>query len=139
MHAYRSQTCAELTASHVGQTVRLSGWVHRVRDHGGILFIDLRDHYGITQLLCDPDSPAFAEVEKLRSEWCIRIDGEVKARAADLINAKIPTGEVEVFVRDIEVLGAAAELPLQARKTNANPLRQTPPQDASPRWGLRNG
>ena len=113
MHAYRSQTCAELTASHVGQTVRLSGWVHRVRDHGGILFIDLRDHYGITQLLCDPDSPAFAEVEKLRSEWCIRIDGEVKARAADLINAKIPTGEVEVFVRDIEVLGAAAELPLQ--------------------------
>ena len=113
MHAYRSQTCAELTASHVGQTVRLSGWVHRVRDHGGILFIDLRDHYGITQLLCDPDSPAFAEVEKLRSEWCIRIDGEVKARAADLINAKIPTGEIEVFVRDIEVLGAAAELPLQ--------------------------
>ena len=113
MHAYRSQTCAELTASHVGQTVRLSGWVHRVRDHGGILFIDLRDHYGITQLLCDPDSPAFAEVEKLRSEWCIRIDGEVKARAADLINAKIPTGEVEVFVRDIEVLVAAAELPLQ--------------------------
>jgi len=113
MHAYRSQTCADLNASHVGQTVRLSGWVHRVRDHGGILFIDLRDHYGVTQLLCDPDSPAFSDVEKLRSEWCIRIDGEVKARAADLINAKIPTGEIEVFVRDIEVLGASAELPLQ--------------------------
>ena len=113
MHAYRSQTCADLNASHVGQAVRLSGWVHRVRDHGGILFIDLRDHYGVTQLLCDPDSPAFAAVEKLRSEWCIRIDGEVKARAVDLINAKIPTGQIEVFVRDIEVLGAAAELPLQ--------------------------
>ncbi|MDF1708239.1 MAG: aspartate--tRNA ligase [Paracoccaceae bacterium] len=112
MHAYRSHTCAALNISHVGQTVRLSGWVHRVRDHGGILFIDLRDHYGITQVLCDPDSPVFAQVEKVRSEWCIRIDGEVKARDASLVNPKIPTGEVEVFVRDIEVLGAAKELPL---------------------------
>jgi aspartyl-tRNA synthetase len=112
MHAYRSQTCAELNAQHVGQTVRLSGWVHRVRDHGGVLFIDLRDHYGMTQLLCDPDSPVFAAVEKVRSEWCIRIDGEVKARDESLINPKIPTGEIEVFVRDIEVLGGAGELPL---------------------------
>jgi aspartyl-tRNA synthetase len=112
MHAYRSHTCAALNLSHVGQTVRLSGWVHRVRDHGGILFIDLRDHYGITQVLCDPDSPVFAQVEKVRSEWCIRIDGEVKARDASLVNPKIPTGEVEVFIRDIEVLGAAKELPL---------------------------
>ena len=83
MHAYRSHTCADLTAANVGETVRLSGWVHRVRDHGGVLFIDLRDHYGITQVLCDPDSPVFAEVEKVRSEWCIRIDGEVKARDAE--------------------------------------------------------
>ncbi len=113
MHAYRTQTCADLTASDVGKTVRLSGWVHRVRDHGGILFIDLRDTYGITQLLCDPDSAAFAEVEKVRSEWCIRIDGEVKARDAALVNSKLPTGEVEVFIRDITVLGAAKELPLQ--------------------------
>ena len=113
MHAYRSHTCADLTADNVGQTVRLSGWVHRVRDHGGVLFIDLRDHFGITQVLCDPDSPVFGEVEKLRSEWCIRIDGEVKARDAALVNPKIPTGAIEVFVRDIEVLGAAAELPLQ--------------------------
>ncbi|MEL7106631.1 MAG: aspartate--tRNA ligase [Pseudomonadota bacterium] len=112
MHAYRSQTCAELTAANVGQTVRLSGWVHRVRDHGGVLFIDLRDHYGITQVLCDPDSPVFSEVEKVRSEWCIRIDGNVKARDPDLVNPKIPTGEVEVFIRDMEVLGAAEELPL---------------------------
>ena len=112
MHAYRSHTCADLTAANVGDTVRLSGWVNRVRDHGGILFIDLRDHYGITQVLCDPDSAAFKDVEKVRSEWCIRIDGEVKARAPELVNAKLPTGEVEVFVRGIEVLGASKELPL---------------------------
>jgi len=112
MHAYRTTTCAGLTKADVGQTVRLSGWVHRVRDHGGVLFIDLRDHYGITQVLCDPDSPVFHEVEKVRSEWCIRIDGTVKARDVSLVNAKIPTGEVEVFVRDLEVLGAADELPL---------------------------
>ena len=113
MHAYRTHTCAALTSANVGETVRLSGWVHRVRDHGGILFIDLRDHYGITQVLCDPDSPAFAELEKARSEWCIRIDGEVKSRSAALVNPKLPTGEIEVYVRSIEVLGAAAELPLQ--------------------------
>ncbi|MEL7253720.1 MAG: aspartate--tRNA ligase [Pseudomonadota bacterium] len=112
MHAYRSHSCADLTKDNVGDTVRLSGWVHRIRDHGGILFIDLRDHYGITQVLCDPDSPVFAEVEKVRSEWCIRIDGNVKARDPDLVNPKIPTGEVEVFVRDMEVLGASEELPL---------------------------
>ncbi|MFK7869319.1 MAG: aspartate--tRNA ligase [Roseobacter sp.] len=113
MHAYRSHTCSELTAANVGETVRLSGWVHRVRDHGGVLFVDLRDHYGMTQVLCDPDSAAFSHVEKLRAEWCIRIDGSVKARDASLVNAKIPTGEIEVFIRDIEVLGPAGELPLQ--------------------------
>ena len=112
MHAYRSHTCAELNKSNVGETVRLSGWVHRVRDHGGVLFIDLRDTYGMTQVLCDPDSPVFSEVEKVRSEWCIRIDGEVKARDESLVNAKIPTGEIEVFVRDLEVLGRSEELPL---------------------------
>jgi len=112
MHPFRSHTCAELNSSHVGETVRLSGWVHRVRDHGGVLFIDLRDHYGVTQVLCDPDSPVFHEVEKVRSEWCIRIDGNVKARDASLVNAKIPTGEIEVFIRDMEVLGSARELPL---------------------------
>jgi len=112
MHAYRSHTCAELNSSNVGDTVRLSGWVHRVRDHGGVLFIDLRDHYGMTQVLCDPDSPVFAQVEDVRSEWCIRIDGEVKARDESLINAKLPTGEIEVFIRDIEVLGQSSELPL---------------------------
>ncbi|KPP85970.1 MAG: aspartate--tRNA ligase [Rhodobacteraceae bacterium HLUCCO07] len=112
MHAYRSHTCAALTKQNVGESVRLSGWVHRVRDHGGVLFIDLRDHYGMTQVLCDPDSPVFAEVEKLRSEWCVRIDGTVKARDASLVNPRIPTGEIEVYIRDVEVLGAAGELPL---------------------------
>ena len=112
MHAYRSHTCAELNKSNVGDNVRLSGWVHRVRDHGGLLFIDLRDHYGITQVMADPDSPVFAEIEKVRSEWCIRIDGNVMARDESLINPKIPTGEIEVFIRDIEVLGKADELPL---------------------------
>ena len=112
MHRYRSHTCGALRSSDIGETARVSGWVHRVRDHGGVLFIDLRDHYGITQVLCDPDSPVFNEVEKVRSEWCIRIDGNVKARDADLVNPKIPTGEVEVFIRDMEVLGSAEELPL---------------------------
>ena len=112
MHAYRSHSCAELNSSNVGDTVRLSGWVHRVRDHGGVLFIDLRDHYGMTQVLCDPDSPVFSQVENVRSEWCIRIDGEVKARDESLINPKLPSGEIEVFIRDIEVLGQSSELPL---------------------------
>jgi len=113
MHPYRSHTCAQLTRDDVGQDVRLSGWVHRVRDHGGVLFIDLRDHFGITQVIADGDSPVFADLEKIRAEWCIRIDGNVLARDAALVNPALPTGEIEVFVRDLEVLGAAAELPLQ--------------------------
>ena len=112
MHAFRSHTCADLNKSNVGDIVRLSGWVHRVRDHGGVLFIDLRDHYGMTQILADEDSPVFKEIEKLRSEWCIRIDGKVLARDESLVNDKIPTGAIEVFVQDMEVLGAADELPL---------------------------
>ena len=112
MHAYRSHTCAQLTRSSVGENIRLSGWVHRVRDHGGLLFIDLRDHYGMTQVVADPDSPAFKTAETVRGEWVIRIDGEVKARSQDAINKNLPTGEIEVFARDIEVLSKAAELPL---------------------------
>jgi len=112
MHAYRSHTCADLTKDNVGDTVRLSGWVHRIRDHGGVLFIDLRDHYGITQVIADGDSPAFADLEKVRSEWCIRIDGTVLARDESLVNPNLPTGAIEVFARDLEVLGSAGELPL---------------------------
>ena len=112
MHAYRTHTCNDLRKSDEGNTVRLSGWVHRVRDHGGVLFIDLRDHYGMTQVLADSDSPVFSEIEKVRSEWVIRIDGNVKARDASLVNENIATGEVEVYIRDMEVLGKADELPL---------------------------
>ncbi|GGH52311.1 aspartate--tRNA ligase [Frigidibacter albus] len=112
MHAYRSHTCAALNKDHAGEAVRLSGWVHRVRDHGGVLFLDLRDHYGMTQIICDGDSPAFAALEKVRAEWVVRIDGTVKLRDASLVNAKIPTGEIEVYAREIEVLGPSEELPL---------------------------
>ncbi|MCC5958535.1 MAG: aspartate--tRNA ligase [Rhodobacteraceae bacterium] len=112
MHAYRSHTCADLTAAHVGETVRLSGWVHRIRDHGGVLFIDLRDHFGITQVLADSDSPAFADIEKLRAEFCVRIEGTVKARDASLVNTKLKTGEIEVYARKMDILGAADDLPL---------------------------
>ena len=112
MHRYRSHTCAELRKTDVGASVRISGWVHRVRDHGGLLFIDLRDHYGLTQIVADPDSPAFKTAETVRGEWVIRVDGEVKARAAETANANLPTGEIEIFAREIEVLSAARELPL---------------------------
>ncbi|MCF3972799.1 aspartate--tRNA ligase [Paracoccus salsus] len=112
MHAYRSHTCGDLTAANAGETVRLSGWVHRVRDHGGVLFVDLRDHYGMTQVLADSDSPAFGAMERLRAETVIRIDGHVKLRDASLVNAKLPTGEIEVYATGLEVLGAAEELPL---------------------------
>ncbi|GAB1381109.1 aspartate--tRNA ligase [Pararhodobacter aggregans] len=112
MHPYRSHTCADLNKAHVGDNVRLAGWVHRVRDHGGVLFIDLRDHYGITQVLADSDSPAFKDLEKVRAEWVVSIDGRVKARDASLVNAKIPTGEIEVYAQGLRVLGEAGELPL---------------------------
>ena len=112
MHAYRSHTCADLNTAHVGQEVRLAGWVHRVRDHGGVLFIDLRDHYGITQVLADSDSPAFAAIEKVRAEWVVRIDGRVKGRDASLVNPKLPTGEIEVYATGLTVFGEAAELPM---------------------------
>jgi len=112
MHRYRSHTCGALRESDIGQTVRLSGWCHRIRDHGGVLFIDLRDHYGLTQCVADPDSPAFKDAEKLRSEWVVRIDGKVRARPAGTENPDLPTGAVEVYVSEIEVLGPSGELPL---------------------------
>lgn len=112
MHRYRSHTCGALRASDAGATVRLSGWVHRVRDHGGLLFIDLRDHYGMTQCVVDPDSDAFADAETVRAEWVIKIEGTVKDRGADTINDGLPTGAIEIFIRDLEVLSEAPELPL---------------------------
>ncbi|MFG1239173.1 aspartate--tRNA ligase [Xanthobacter autotrophicus DSM 597] len=112
MHRYRSHTCGALSTAEVGQIVRLSGWCHRIRDHGGVLFIDLRDHYGLTQVVVDPDSPAFKDAEKARSEWVIRIDGKVRLRPEGTENADLTTGAIEVYATDLEVLGPAAELPL---------------------------
>jgi aspartyl-tRNA synthetase len=112
MHAYRSHTCAGLNTDHVGQTVRLSGWVHRVRDHGGVLFIDLRDHYGITQVIADSDSAAFEGLNRVRAEWVVCIDGQVKGRDAALVNPKLPTGAIEVYATGLTILGAADDLPM---------------------------
>jgi aspartyl-tRNA synthetase len=112
MHRYRTHTCGALTLAEDGADVRLSGWCHRIRDHGGLLFIDLRDHYGMTQCVVDPDSPAFAQAEKLRSEFVIRVDGKVRKRPTGTENPEMSTGLIEVYVREIEVLGPAGDLPL---------------------------
>jgi aspartyl-tRNA synthetase len=112
MHRYRTHTCGALREADIGAEVRLSGWCHRIRDHGGVLFIDLRDHYGITQVVADPDSPAFKIAETLRSEWVVRVDGKVRRRPDSTENPDLPTGAVEVYIREIEVLGPAGELPM---------------------------
>ncbi|HEY6920496.1 MAG TPA: aspartate--tRNA ligase [Methyloceanibacter sp.] len=112
MHDYRTHTCGELRLSDVGKTIRLSGWVHRLRDHGGLLFVDVRDHYGITQVVADPKSPAFVLAETLKPEWVVRVDGEVVARSKETVNPNLPTGEVEIRANAIEVLSEARELPL---------------------------
>lgn len=112
MHRYRSHTCGALRESNIGETVRLSGWVHRVRDHGGVLFIDLRDHYGLTQCVVDPDSPAFSLAENLRSEFVVRMDGKARRRPEGTDNDDLPTGKIEIYVTEIEVLGPAGDLPL---------------------------
>jgi len=112
MHAYRSHTCGALRADDTGKTVRLSGWIHRKRDHGGLMFVDLRDHYGLTQLVISPETPGFNVMERLRAESVIRVDGDVVARSSETKNANLPTGEVEIRVREITVLSEASELPL---------------------------
>jgi aspartyl-tRNA synthetase len=112
MHRYRSHTCGALREGDIGKAVRLSGWCHRIRDHGGVLFIDLRDHYGLTQVVADPDSKAFKLAETLRAEWVVRIDGKLRKRPAGTENPELPTGQVEVYIDEIEVLGPAAELPM---------------------------
>ena len=112
MHAYRSHTCGELTKSHVGETVKLSGWLHRRRDHGGVIFIDLRDHYGLTQCVFNPGSPGFETVERLRAESVLTVNGKVVARDESLVNPNLETGEIEVVAGEVTVQSAAAELPL---------------------------
>ena len=112
-HRYRTHTCGEVRETDVGTDARLSGWCHRIRDHGGILFIDLRDHYGLTQCVVDPDSPAFKDAERFRSEWVVRLDGKVRLRPTGTENHDLPTGLVELYVTECEVLGASSELPVQ--------------------------
>src|SRR6187549_49383 len=112
MHRYRTHKCGDLRESDIGKVVRLSGWCHRIRDHGGVLFIDLRDHYGLTQVVADPDSKAFKLAETLRAEWVVRIDGKVRKRPGGTENPELPTGQVEIYIDEIEVLGPAAELPM---------------------------
>lgn len=112
MHAYRTHTCGELRKSHVGETVKISGWLHRRRDHGGVMFIDLRDHYGLTQIVFNPGSPGFATVERLRAESVITVEGKVVARDAELVNPNLATGEIEVVGGEVSVQSEAAELPM---------------------------
>jgi aspartyl-tRNA synthetase len=112
MHAYRTHTCADLRRANVGETVRLSGWVHRKRDHGQLLFVDLRDHYGITQVVADTDSPAFRVLDRLRVESVVTVDGDVVARSAETVNPNLDTGEIEVRAANVTVQSAAAELPM---------------------------
>ncbi|HYM33054.1 MAG TPA: amino acid--tRNA ligase-related protein, partial [Candidatus Cybelea sp.] len=112
MHAYRSHTCGELRRSHAGQTVKLAGWVHRKRDHGNLLFVDLRDHYGITQCVLETGSAVFRALESVRAESVISVIGKVVARTADTVNADLPTGEIELVAEEMELLSAAEELPM---------------------------
>ena len=112
MHQYRTHNCNGLRAENINQEVRLSGWVHRKRDHGGLLFIDLRDHFGLTQLVFDPDSSAFQEAEKVRNESVITINGKVVQRSDDTINKVLPTGKIEVYVDTLEVIGSSDDIPL---------------------------
>src|SRR4051794_28641245 len=111
MHAYRTHTAGQLRAADAGKTVRLSGWVHRKRDHGQLLFVDLRDHYGVTQCVIDVSSPIFKEVEPLRLESVVTVTGEVKKRSAETVNAALPTGEIELAIAEVAVQGEAETLP----------------------------
>ena len=112
MNRYRSHFCNELSVKNIEETIKLSGWVHRIRDHGGVFFIDLRDHYGITQIVIDQHSMAFSSAQLLRSEWVVCIEGIVKPRSADSVNKNLATGEIEINATNIEVLSKADELPL---------------------------
>ena len=112
MHAYRTHTCTQLRAANVGETVRLSGWIHRKRDHGQLVFIDLRDHYGLTQIVTDVDAEAFKALEGVRGESVVTITGEVVARSAETINPNLPTGEIEVKAVSVAIQSPAQELPM---------------------------
>ena len=112
MHVYRTHNCTELRAANVGETVRLSGWIHRKRDHGQLLFVDLRDHYGITQIVTGTESPAFKTLDRARVESVVTVTGEVVARSAETVNPSLATGEIEIRAGEVAVQSAANELPL---------------------------
>ncbi|MBN8520886.1 MAG: aspartate--tRNA ligase [Alphaproteobacteria bacterium] len=118
MHLYRTHTCADLRANHVGQTVRLSGWIHRKRDHGGVLFIDLRDTYGLTQCVVHEGSPLLAQIEKFRIESTVTVTGKVMARTPETINPKMPTGDIELVIENVTLQGAADVLPFQVAEND---------------------
>jgi aspartyl-tRNA synthetase len=112
MHAYRTHNCGQLRETDVGNRVRLSGWVHRKRDHGGVLFVDLRDHYGLTQIVCRANSEPLAVLEHLRAESVVTIEGEVVSRGPGATNPNLPTGAIEIVADSVTVQSAAEELPL---------------------------
>ncbi|MDD5586942.1 MAG: OB-fold nucleic acid binding domain-containing protein, partial [Alphaproteobacteria bacterium] len=118
MHPYRTHTCGELRLAHAGQTARLSGWVHRKRDHGSLLFLDVRDHYGITQCVIDRSSPLLPALEAVKNESVVTVTGKVVQRPAETLNEKLPTGGIEIDIEEFEVISAAEPLPLQV---NAEP------------------
>jgi aspartyl-tRNA synthetase len=121
MTHYRSHTCGELREAHTGSAVRLAGWVRRKRDHGQLLFVDLRDHYGITQCVIDVTSPIFTDVEALKLETVVAFGGEVKRRSPDTVNAELPTGAIEITIRELEVLGTAEQLPFPVNAAAETP------------------
>ena len=127
MHLYRSHTCGELRRTNVGERARLSGWVHRARDHGGLLFIDLRDHYGLTQCVVEPDSPAFAAASQARSEWVLTLTGPIVSRSPETVNPNLPTGEVEVRIE---------EAVIQSRCTDDSGEVQPTLAELSKNWGI---
>ena len=126
MHIYRSHTCGALRPNDVGDNARISGWVHRKRDHGGLLFIDLRDNYGITQCVIEPDSPYFAAVEAVRPESVLRIEGKVVAREPETINTELPTGEVEISIAKVDLLSAAEEFYDRSPRSTHRPFYRRP-------------
>ena len=123
MHPYRTHTCGSLRRDDVGARVRLSGWVNRRRDLGGLLFLDLRDHYGVTQCVIEPDAPAFREADRTRSEWVVTVTGTVVGRTPETTNREMPTGEIEIRIEDIQIQSVAQELPLPVSATRNIPRR----------------
>ena len=113
MHSYRTHNCAELRKDHIGETVRLSGWISRKRDHGGVLFIDLRDTHGLTQCVVDEGSPLLAALEHVRVESVVTVTGVVRERPGETQNANMPTGDIEMYIEELDVQSAAEVVPFQ--------------------------